>query len=495
MAAVRVTCWEAKDVYTGFSWHSEVSDLVESALPIFSEAEHNKKSSVNWKCAQFLSNGIFLQWKTPVKFQAGYFYYYRLLHHLKKEGTKLRGWYVVGHKGAFSWDAVSASMSTRQQLGDAPVAIVQIPAPIAEPVLRRRIRTKTPAKLIAKPEHGALVAGMRTALTPVAIQEQDTACSTRLTMNEAGIQAKECLVLAMMKGHENLQLRASAYSCQEKLGEGSFGSVFRGTSGPFILAVKRLKGADLQEAMAEAYVLERCTGHPNIVQLLDVYAQHADGRMRIHLVLKLSGADLELIIHRGGVLKPQEIRLAVSDVRTALDYLHSSVHVIHCDVKPGNILGDDVKEASGRLRCYKLADLGSCVEKDPAARTQQVCTVHGIKLQTLPYRAYEVMCGDLGFSQSIDSWSLGIVLAELAGHVFTITASSSVPQTMKRIEEKLGTPSCVSLQALPGYKIEGGYPKGKWPTHLHQALGPEGVDLLECLLEYDKNERTAFHHV
>ncbi len=103
MAAVRVTCWEAKDVYTGFSWHSEVSDLVEMALPIFSEAEHNKKSSVNWKCAQFLCNGIFLQWKTPVKFQAGYFYYYRLLNHLKKEDRSFVAGMWLATRGLFRW--------------------------------------------------------------------------------------------------------------------------------------------------------------------------------------------------------------------------------------------------------------------------------------------------------------------------------------------------------------------------------------------------------
>jgi hypothetical protein len=427
-----------------------------------------------------------------VKFQAGYFYYYRLLHHLKKEGSKLRGWYVVGHKGAFSWEAMSAALTTRTQIAEASAAIVPIPAPIAEPLLRRRMRTKTPAKIFLKPARGALVAGMRTALTQEVTQEQDTACSTRLTMNEAGIQAKECVVLAMMKGVENLRLRASEYSCQEVLGEGSFGKVYRGSAGPFTVAIKRLKGADLQEAMAEAYVLERCTGHPNVMQLLDAYAKPVDGRMRLHLVLQLCGADLEAIVHHGGLLSPRELRLAVSDVRTALDYLHSSVRVIHCDVKPTNILGDDLKEASGRLRCYKLPDLGSFVEKDPAARTELQCTKEGIKLQTLPYRAYELMSGDRGFGPSIDSWSLGIVLAELAGHVFTLTANRSVPDTMKRIEVKLGTPSCLSLTDLPGYKVAGGLPKGRWPTHLHQALGREGVHLLECLLDYDKNARTAF---
>ena len=43
----------------------------------------------------------------------------------------------------------------------------------------------------------------------------------------------------------------------------------------------------------------------------------------------------------------------------------------------------------------------------------------GLQLQTLFYRAPEILFGDVGFGLAVDFWSLGIMMAELAGFAFS----------------------------------------------------------------------------
>jgi serine/threonine protein kinase len=76
---------------------------------------------------------------------------------------------------------------------------------------------------------------------------------------------------------------------------------------------------------------------------------------------------------------------------------------IHADIKPSNIMFQ-----FGHKHKIKLIDLGNAVEK------QMLSKYHGdFELQSLSYRAPEVLLGDAQFSEKIDIWSIGVVLFEL----------------------------------------------------------------------------------
>jgi len=108
-------------------------------------------------------------------------------------------------------------------------------------------------------------------------------------------------------------------------------------------------------------------------------------------------------------------------VMIALDYIHS-LGLIHCDIKPENIV---IKSYS---RCQvKLIDFGAT-----CFVTDKLTTY----IQSRSYRAPEVVLGGL-YDHRIDVWSYGAVLAELyTGYV--LFQSDSVACMLARIAGVLG---------------------------------------------------------
>lgn len=90
------------------------------------------------------------------------------------------------------------------------------------------------------------------------------------------------------------------------------------------------------------------------------------------------------------------IQSVLLDVLVALANIHS-IGLVHCDVKPENIL-----QVSITSKNVKLIDFGCCAQIDSEYDT----------LQTPFYRAPEILL-KLPFDTKIDIWSLGCVAAEL----------------------------------------------------------------------------------
>ncbi|KAF7109868.1 hypothetical protein CFC21_110063 [Triticum aestivum] len=150
----------------------------------------------------------------------------------------------------------------------------------------------------------------------------------------------------------------SGFASENLLGTGSFGSVYKGTTmngdQEVIVAIKVLnlqqRGAS-QSFVAECETL-RCIRHRNLVKILTVCSSiDFRGLDFKALVFEfMPNGDLDQWLHSHlledgshGVLNlTQRIDIAI-DVGSALEYLHHNkpVPIVHCDLKPSNILLDN----------------------------------------------------------------------------------------------------------------------------------------------------------
>jgi len=96
-------------------------------------------------------------------------------------------------------------------------------------------------------------------------------------------------------------------------------------------------------------------------------------------------------------LKPVELKIVVRDILGALVFFKSR-GIIHCDLKPENVLFLTKKSPN-----VKMVDFGSSTFMNDVDYSY---------LQTRPYRAPEITFG-CRFDFAVDMWSLGCVIFEL----------------------------------------------------------------------------------
>jgi serine/threonine protein kinase len=242
-------------------------------------------------------------------------------------------------------------------------------------------------------------------------------------------------------------------------------------------------------ALPEAYALDRCSDHPRIIQLLDIKAASLPKKL-IAFVLEDWGVDLRESMRRAPKT-PEQVRDILCQVIDGTAHLRK-IGLIHADLKPSNIL---VVEGVAGLQC-KISDLGSCVaaaEADRIAPLIGVVLQEGIQLQTLYYRAPEILFGSTTFGVEIDAWSVGIIAAELAGFAFTnekVTTVVSEAGYMRRLFQQLGTPRCSVLQELPHWPSEPPrFKPAPWPAMVQKCFGTLGIAFLWELLTPTPSQR------
>ncbi|CAI5460073.1 unnamed protein product [Closterium sp. Yama58-4] len=128
----------------------------------------------------------------------------------------------------------------------------------------------------------------------------------------------------------------------ERLGKGSFGVVHecrnRHTGFQYackIIDKKQLRDdADAEDVRREVRLLARLAGHPNVVELQDVYED--DGH--VYLIMELcSGGDLFDEIKRHGPFAEEDARAIFRQLATSMAYCHAQ-GIMHRDIKPENVL-------------------------------------------------------------------------------------------------------------------------------------------------------------
>ncbi|KZT06228.1 Pkinase-domain-containing protein [Laetiporus sulphureus 93-53] len=272
----------------------------------------------------------------------------------------------------------------------------------------------------------------------------------------------------------------------EKLGEGTYATVYKGRSRTTneIVALKEIH-LDAEEGTPSTAIREislmKELKHVNIVRLYDVI--HTE--TKLVLIFEYCERDLKkyMDVHGDrGALDPVTVRSFMYQLLKGTAFCHEN-RVLHRDLKPQNLLIN----RKGEL---KLGDFG-------LARAFGVpVNTFSNEVVTLWYRAPDVLMGSRTYSTSIDVWSCGCIFAEMISGVPLFRGRDNQDQLL-HIMRIIGTPDDRTLRKIAaegqtevptGQKQYPRYPKIPFSQVLPKASAP-ALDLLERLLQFDPSKR------
>lgn len=218
-------------------------------------------------------------------------------------------------------------------------------------------------------------------------------------------EEEAALAATHLKVFSYKELHGATHGFSEKLGHGGFGTVFRGTLlDSSDVAVKRLErpgNGGEKEFRAEVCTIGNVQ-HVNLVRLRGFCSENSH-RMLVYDYMP--NGPLSAFLKKDGLNMNWEVRFRVAiGTAKALAYLHEECRdcIIHCDIKPENILldGDFVAKVSD----FGLAKL---IGRD---FSRVLATMRG----TWGYVAPEWISG-VAITNKADVYSYGMTMLELIG--------------------------------------------------------------------------------
>ncbi|KAM0826148.1 hypothetical protein ACQ4PT_069075 [Festuca glaucescens] len=213
------------------------------------------------------------------------------------------------------------------------------------------------------------------------------------------------------KRYTYAQVKRMTTSFAEKLGQGGFGAVYRGSfSDGRQIAVKMLKDykTDGEDFINEVASISR-TSHVNVVTLIGFCLE---GSKRALIYDYMRNGSLEKYAFKdnsqgGNTLGWEKLFDIAVGIARGLEYLHRgcNTRIVHFDIKPHNILLD-------QDFCPKISDFGLaklCLNKESAI------SIGGAR-GTIGYIAPEVYSKQFGVvSSKSDVYSYGMMVLEMVG--------------------------------------------------------------------------------
>ncbi|XP_028782529.1 cysteine-rich receptor-like protein kinase 2 [Neltuma alba] len=205
--------------------------------------------------------------------------------------------------------------------------------------------------------------------------------------------------------YRDLKSATKNFSIENKLGEGGFGAVYKGTlENGKVVAVKKLtlrQSKRMEEEFESEVKLISNVHHRNLVRLLGCCCK-GDERILVYEYMEKTSLDKFIFGKKKGSLNWNHRWDIILGTARGLTYLHEEFHVciIHRDIKTNNILLDDDLQP-------KIADFG-LAKLLPEDKSHLSTRFAG----TLGYAAPEyAIHGQL--SEKVDIYSYGVVVLEI----------------------------------------------------------------------------------
>ena len=270
-----------------------------------------------------------------------------------------------------------------------------------------------------------------------------------------------------------------------QVGHGSFGRVYKSTyqteEGKIIeVAVKKInirnnEGFPLS-AIREISILKNYR-HRNLVPFINSFVDppNQNKKGNVSLVYEYAQHDLASLIKENIDFDLDCIKSITFQILSGVKYIHDN-YILHRDIKPANILILN----KGQV---KLADFG--LSRFFEKRKNQ-WKAYTNAVETLWYRAPELLLSECYYKTSIDMWSVGCVMAELFTKQPLFKEQNPLNQ-IKTIFNFIGRPKEEELTRY--YKINEGI-SPEFPKNLETIMPESGeiIDIEKNLVELDKTK-------
>lgn len=292
-----------------------------------------------------------------------------------------------GDSGALD-DQIDSLMSDSSESASSSAASLPAPVSSAKPRLTSSAPAIDNSSVVA--EHGA-VAALK---VPKGHRSQNF-----IERRDSMKFEKKHLTLREMCSTDDPNLR---YKKMVKIGEGSFGTVFVAVDkeSKQRVAIKKMAitKKNRQHLEMEMEVHKLCSGHPNVVPILEAFLVQNAKIYEVWVVLQFLeyGALTETLTQLN--MKEPEIAFVCKELVNALSFLHSK-NTIHRDLKSDNIL----LGSNGEV---KLADFGLAIQlhKGQEKRRSVLGTPYWMSPEIINGRDYD---------DRVDVWALGITTIEM----------------------------------------------------------------------------------
>ncbi|KAM3269139.1 protein IMPAIRED IN BABA-INDUCED STERILITY 1 isoform X1 [Capsicum chacoense] len=278
-------------------------------------------------------------------------------------------------------------------------------------------------------------------------------------------------------------LRAESFEKLEKIGQGTYSSVFRARdleSGRTV-ALKKVRFDNFEPEsvrfMAREIMILRRLDHPNIIKLEGLITSRLSCSM--YLVFEYMEHDIS------GLLSCPEVEFSESQIKCYMKQLLSGIEhchsrgVMHRDIKGANLLVNN--DGILKVADFGLANFCNLGRKHPLTS----------RVVTLWYRPPELLLGSTEYGASVDLWSVGCVFGELLTGKPILQGRTEVEQ-LHKIFKLCGSPpdDYWKKSKLPHatlFKPQHPYESCLWDTF--KDLAKSAVSLIETLLSVEPPKR------
>jgi serine/threonine protein kinase len=237
--------------------------------------------------------------------------------------------------------------------------------------------------------------------------------------------------------------------------------------------------------LREVSSLVALRGQPSIVELRHIECNISQGIIYEKKYL----TDLHKYIHQCGTIDPAEIKRIIYELLKIISISHQH-NILNGDLKPSNVLLDDGHHIA-------VCDWGFGLSVSQFRKEISLPMV----LQTISYRAPEVLCHFCPYTQKLDVWSLGIILCEMINgqrlFINPLSETEDNRQQLNSIFELFGHPTFSmweNLYRLTRYSRNTDTGACRSIRSINNAIKTTDelcLDLIDQLTQYDPNKRCS----